>query len=128
VVRFGFGISYAPSGLQAAGTTGAPGVQGFGSTTNVQPSFDNQRTIHATLSNPFPDGYNLPLGAAGGPLTQIGLGIGESFFDSYRNPYSIQRNFNIQHELPGQMTLEVGYLGNRGLFLVDGELGQPYSQ
>jgi hypothetical protein len=26
------------------------------------------------------------------------------------------------------MTLEVGYLGNRGLFLVDGELGQPYSQ
>ena len=128
VVRSGFGISYAPSGLQAAGTTGAPGVQGFGSNTTLQPSFDNQRTIHATLSNPFPDGYNLPLGAAGGPLTQIGLGIGESFFDSYRTPYSIQWNFNIQHELPGQMTLEVGYLGNRGLFLVDGEVGQPYSQ
>ena len=116
VVRSGFGISYAPSGLQAAGTTGAPGVQGFGGTTNLQSSFDSQRTIHATLSNPFPDGYNLPTGAAGGPLSQIGLGIGESFFDSYRNPYSIQWNFNIQHELPGQMTLEVGYLGTAACF------------
>ena len=33
VFRAGFGISYAPSALQAAGTTGAPGVQGFGSNT-----------------------------------------------------------------------------------------------
>lgn len=130
VLRGGFGISYAPSALQAAGTTGAPGVQGFGTSTQVQSSFDNERTIapNFSLSNPFPSGYNLPAGAAGGPLTQVGLGIGESFFSSYRNPYSIEWNFNIQQQLPGQMTLEVGYLGNRGLFLVDGETGQPYSQ
>ncbi|MCU1263348.1 MAG: hypothetical protein JWO80_6233 [Bryobacterales bacterium] len=128
VIRSGFGIAYAPSALQAAGTTGAPGVQGFGGTTQVQTSFDNQVTIHSTLSNAFPDGYNLPLGAAGGPSTNLGLGIGESFFDSYRNPYSIEWNFNIQRQLPGDMTVEVAYLGNRGLFLVDGELGQPYSQ
>jgi hypothetical protein len=128
VFRGGFGISYAPSALQAAGTTGAPGVQGFGTTTNFQSSFDNQRTINATLSNPFPQGFNLPAGAAGGPLTNIGLGIGESFFDSYRNPYSIEWNFNVQRQLPGQMTLEVGYIANRGLFLVSGEVGTPYSQ
>jgi hypothetical protein len=128
VVRAGFGIAYLPSALQAAGTTGAPGVQGFGSTTQVQSSFDNQRTVYAYLRNPFPAGYNLPLGAQGGPLTNIGLGIGESFFDSYRNPYSIQWNVNVQHKLPGDMTAEVGYLANRGLFLVDGELTQPYSQ
>jgi len=128
VVRGGFGISYAPSALQAAGTTGAPGVQGFGTTTSVQSSFDNQRTINATLSNPFPQGFNLPLGAAGGPGTNLGLGIGESFFNSYRNPYSLQWNVNIQHRLPGQMTIEVGYLANRGVFLVNGETSQPYSQ
>lgn len=128
VVRGGFGISYAPSALQAAGTTGAPGVQGFGSGTSVNSSFDNQRTINATLSNPFPQGFNLPLGAAGGPSTNLGLGIGESFFDSYRNPYSIEWNVNVQHQLPGQMTLELGYIANRGVFLVDGEIGQPYSQ
>ncbi len=128
VIRSGFGISYAPSALQAAGTTGAPGVQGFGTTTQFQSSFDNQRTIAATLSNPFPTGFNLPLGAAGGPATNLGLGIGESFFDSYRNPYSIQWNFNVQRQLPGQITVEVGYLGNRGLFLVNGETSRPYSQ
>jgi hypothetical protein len=128
VIRGGFGISYAPSALQAAGTTGAPGVQGFGSSTQVQSSFDNQHTVNAYLTNPFPGGYNLPLGAAGGPATDLGLGIGESFFDSYRNPYSIEWNVNIQRQLPGQMTLEVGYIANRGVFLVDGELGQPYSQ
>ncbi len=128
VIRGGFGISYAPSALQAAGTTGAPGVQGFGTSTNVNSSFTNQRTINATLSNPFPQGYDLPLGAAGGPATNLGLGIGESFFNSYRNPYSIEWNLNVQTQLPGQMTLEVGYIANRGLFLVNGETTTPYSQ
>lgn len=128
VLRGGFGISYAPSALQAAGTTGSPGTQGFGSSTYLQSSFDNQLTTNATLSNPFPQGFNLPLGAAGGPSTNLGLGIDESFFDSYRNPYSIEWNFNIQRQLPGQTTLEVGYIANRGVFLVDGEVGQPYSQ
>ena len=128
VIRTGAGISYAPSALQAAGTTGAPGVQGFGNTTSVQPSFNNQVTINSTLSNPFPQGYTLPLGAAGGAGTNLGLGIGESFFDSYRNPYSIEWNFNIQRQLPGQMTVEVGYIGNRGVFLVDGEVTAPYAQ
>src|SRR5207248_10292380 len=47
VFRGGFGISYAPSALQAAGTTGAPGVQGFGATTQVNSSFTNQQTINA---------------------------------------------------------------------------------
>jgi hypothetical protein len=128
VVRGGFGISYAPSALQAAGTTGAPGVQGFGTTTAVNGSFTNEQTINATLSNPFPQGYTLPQGAAGGPGAYLGLGIGESYFSSYRNPYSIEWNFNIQRQLPGQMTLEVGYIANRGVYLVDGELTQPYSQ
>lgn len=128
VIRSGFGISYAPSALQAAGTSGAPGEEGFSSSTQVLSSSDSQRTILAYLSNPFPNGYNLPKGSAGGALTDVGLGIGESFFDSYRNPYSLEWNFNIQHELPGDMTIEVGYLGNHGLFLVDGDPGQPYAQ
>jgi hypothetical protein len=128
VIRSGFGISYAPSALQAAGTSGAPGTEGFNSSTQFLGTTDNQQTILATLRNPFPNGFNLPKGPAGGPGTDIGLAIGDSFFDSYRNPYSIQWNFNIQRELPGQITVEVGYLANRGLFLVDGDPGQPYDQ
>lgn len=128
VLRGGFGISYAPSALQAAGTTGDPGVQGFGTTTAINSTFTNQQTINATLSNPFPQGYTLPQGVAGGPGAYLGLGIGESFFNSYRNPYSIEWNFNIQRQIPGQMTLEVGYMANRGIYLIDGETTSPYSQ
>ncbi len=128
VIRSGFGISYAPSALQAAGTSGSPGEQGFSTSTTLLSTVDNQQTVLAYLHNPFPSGFNLPQGAAGGPGTYLGLGIGESFFDSYRNPYSMEWNFNIQRELPGDMTLEVGYLGNRGLFLVNGDPGTPYSQ
>lgn len=128
VLRGGYGIAYAPSALQAAGTSGASGMQGFTSQTNVNSCFDNQRTINATLSNPFPQGYNLPQGRALGAATDLGNGIGESFFNSYRNPYSQQWNFNIQHELPGSITVEVGYLGNRGLFLIDGDPGRNYAQ
>jgi hypothetical protein len=121
-------LVYAPSALQAAGTSGASGVEGFAGHTNFSSSFDNQRTIYTTLTDPFPAGFNLPQGSAGGPLTDLGSGIGDSFFNSYRNPYSIQWNFNIQRELPGHLTLEAGYLGNRGLFLIDGDPGEPYGQ
>ena len=134
VVRSGFGIVFAPSDLQAAGTSGGVGNQGFQSQTQFASSFDNQVTVHATIDDPYPadpttgQRYNLPLGAAGGPLTQVGSGISDSFFSSYRNPYNIQWNFNVQYALPGQATLEVGYLGNHGLFLVDGDPGENVDQ
>lgn len=128
VIRSGFGISYAPSALEASGTSGAQGMEGFTVNTQMLPTTNNQQSAFATLSNPFPTGFIQVLGAAGGPGTDIGNGIGESFFDSYRNPYSIQWNFNIQQQLPGQITAEVGYLGNHGLFLVNGDPGTPYSQ
>jgi hypothetical protein len=40
----------------------------------------------------------------------------------------MQWNFNIQRALPGNITLEVGYIGNKSLFLVNGDPGVPYSQ
>jgi hypothetical protein len=129
VFRGGAGTVYAPSGLQAGGSSGGTGNAGFASQTNFSPSFDNQKTIVATIDNPYPGGaYNLPQGAAGGASTNIGSGISDTFFSSYRNPYAIEYNFNIQYALPSQITLEVGYLGNHGLFLVNGDPGDPFSQ
>jgi hypothetical protein len=128
VIRSGFGLVFAPSALQAAGTSGGVGNQGFQGQTQFAPTFDNQLTIHDIISNPYPAGYNLPQGAAGGASTQIGSGIGDSFYSSYRNPYNVQWNFNIQYGLPGQTTLEAGYLGNHGLFLVDGDPGENFDQ
>ena len=58
----------------------------------------------------------------------VGSSISDSFFSSYRNPYNVQWNLNIQYALPGKTTLEVGYLGNHGLFLVDGDPGESFDQ
>jgi TonB dependent receptor len=134
VVRGGFGIVYAPSALQAAGTDGAPGIEGFSSATSFNSTFTSQQTPPnvctncSTLSNPAPSGFNLPKGVAGGPNTDVGTGISDSYFGSYRNPYSEQWNLNIQYALPHQTTVEVGYLGNHGLFLINGDPGVPYGQ
>jgi hypothetical protein len=128
VIRSGFGIAYLPSPMQAAGSSGAAGTQGFSTSTYVNGTTNNYVTANNSLANPFPQGFILPQGPAGGPLTQVGNGIDQSFFDSYRMPYTMQWNFNIQRELPGGFTAEVGYLGNRSLFLVDGDPGRPYNQ
>ena len=128
VVRAGFGIVFAPSALQAAGTSGDAGTEGFSGQTNYNFTHDNQLTINTTLDNPAKDGFNLPLGIAGGAGTDIGSSISNSFFSSYRNPYSIQMNANIQRALPLNSVLTVGYIGNRGLFLPNGDPGTPYDQ
>jgi hypothetical protein len=128
VIRGGYGIAYPPSALQAAGTTGAPGMEGFRDTTNFNGTFDSMRTISAYLSNPFPDGFNFPPGRSLGAATKLGLGIGESNFDAWKNSLIQQWNFNIQHELPGNMVAEIGYLGNRGMGLIDGDGTYQYNQ
>jgi hypothetical protein len=139
VVRGGFGIVFAPSALQAAGTTGSPGIEGFSSQTNFSTTFTSQQTSPAlcnaglnptcaTLDNPAPTGFNLPKGVAGGAATDIGSGISDSFFGSYRNPYSEQWNLNFQYALPQNTTVELGFLGNHGLFLIDGDPGRNYAQ
>ena len=137
VVRSGFGIVYQPSALQAAGTSGAPGIEGFRATTNFAPSFDNQHSAPvADISNPFPSGYQVPQAKDPNCLAvatciqsiDIGNGIGESYFSSYRNPYTIQWNASVQYALPYNVKFEAGYLGNRGVFLIDGDPGLSYDQ
>jgi len=127
-VRGGFGIIFQPSALQAAGTTGGAGTDGFTSQTNFNFTLDNQQTVNTTFDNPAPTGYNLPQGAAGGPGTFLGLGIGDTFFDSYRNPYSEEANLSVQRQLPENMVITVGYIYNAGHFLINGDPGVPFSQ
>jgi hypothetical protein len=128
VVRGGWGLVYADSALQAAGTSGGAGTDGFTTSTSLDFSNSSEQTINTTFDNPVPNGLNEPLGAAGGPGTFLGQGISDTFFDSYRNPYSVEGNLTIQRALPWQSVLTVGYLYNRGNFLIDGDPGVPYSQ
>ena len=132
VIRGAYGILYAPSMLQAAGTSGSSGTEGFTGGTALNTSLDNGTSFVATLANPFPNGLVRPLGAANGPisgtLTDIGGSIGDSFFIDYVNPVVQQWNFNIQQQVKGNWIVQAGYLGSKGQHLPDGESSMTYNQ
>lgn len=128
VFRTAYGILYSGSSFTASGTSGTSGTQGFQSSTAYNATVDNYRTYLTTLSNPFPSGYNLPLGAQGGPGTNLGLGVSDGLFLDNQNPIVQQWNANLQRELPGGFVIEAGYLGSKGQHLIDGESNMPLNQ
>lgn len=131
VFRGAYGLMYSPSVLQASGTSGSSGTEGFRSSTGMIVSTDNTNIL-ATITNPFPNGFNLPLGAVesatGGSSTNLGLGIGESFFNDWVNPVIQQWNANLQRDLRGGWVVEAAYLGSKGQHLPDGESNMAYNQ
>jgi hypothetical protein len=131
VFRGAYGITYSANPYMAAGTTGTAGTQGYTSNTPFNISNDNGRTFIASFSNPFPLGYNLPLGAAGGAGTQLGFDIGGGnggLFINNQNPMIQQWNGTLERELGGGWLVEIGYLANKGNQLVDGEGNLPFNQ
>jgi hypothetical protein len=132
VFRGAYGILYGVSVIQAAGTSGSSGTEGFTGSSNFTASVDGGGVPFATMSNPFPLGLNLPLGAKDGPTsgayTNIGGGIGSSFFNDWVTPMGQQWNGTLQRELPGQWIVEAGYLGSKWQHLNDGESNMTYNQ
>jgi hypothetical protein len=132
VFRGAYGILYGVSVMQAAGVSGSSGTEGFRGSTQFTASVDGGGVPFATMSNPFPLGLNLPLGAKEGPtsgaLTNIGAGIGESFFNDWVTPMGQQWNGTLQRELPGRWLVEAGYLGSKWQHLNDGESSMAYNQ
>jgi hypothetical protein len=128
VFRGAYAILYSPSVLQASGTSGSSGTEGFTGSTGINTSFDGGVTPASRFSNPFPNGFNRPLGAAGGEATNLGLGIGASFFVDYVNPIIQQWNGSLQRDVGGGFIVELGYLGSKGNHLIDGESNMTYNQ
>jgi len=120
VFRGGYALIYGPSLLQA----GYTGTTGFQSSTSMIVSLDTHTPLNY-LNNPFPYGFNPALGATPGPnsgaLTNIGLAINSNWFPSNKSPEIQQWNANVQRQLPWQFILEVGYVGNKGNALDEGE-------
>ncbi|MFL6451880.1 MAG: TonB-dependent receptor, partial [Bryobacteraceae bacterium] len=90
-------------------------------------SSDNFVTYSSTLSNPLPNGIVAPPGRD--PRYQQNfLGTSQGGRASpyqANNSYTYQWNFTIQHQLPGDIALEAGYAGLRGIHL---GLGRQYNQ
>jgi len=105
VLRGGYGLSYLP--------TFAPGqTQGFGASTDMVTSIDANRTPANRLSNPFPEGLIRPTGSSLGLATFAGQNI--TYVDQNRViPYIQQYSAGFQHELPGQVLLDVSYVGSQ---------------
>ena len=113
VLRGGYGLYYL--GQNESGAT-----QGFSRASSAITSTDGNLTPAVNLTNAFanlPNGRLLsPIGNSQGLASFLGEGININFLD--RNlPASHQYSIDIQHELPGNLLAEIGFVGNlsRGL-------------
>jgi len=112
VIRSAYAHIFGPSPQQAHGTVGPMGFR----TENLWVTTLDGITPYNLLANPYPQGFRPPPGAAEGLLTQTGSTL-QSPLRNTITPYSMQWNFSIQRDLPGQVMLETAYVGTRGLQL-----------
>jgi hypothetical protein len=126
LVSGGYAMLYGPSLMQVSNT----GTLGYSASTAMIVS-QNGATALNYLSNPFPNGFNPQLGATPGPnsgaLTSIGLGFNGNYFPSNKSPTIQEWNLTLQRELPGGFVGKIGYVGNKGDHLDQGE-SYNYSQ
>ncbi|MBV9083533.1 MAG: hypothetical protein JOZ62_12715, partial [Acidobacteriaceae bacterium] len=113
VLRGGFGVFHAPSYLEASGGEGHDGYQTV--TQFISAANGVMPTVY--VSNPFPNGLLPITGNSQGLLTLVGNSISAGLLSQYRVPYTENWNLNIQQQLPGNVLLQAGYVGNRGLEL-----------
>jgi hypothetical protein len=103
VIRGGFGVIY-------FNTLERPYAPGFDQTTSYNNYVTN--TPVNSLSNPFPAGVVLPTGSSLGLSTLLGQSI--DFIDpNHVQPKSTQYTLNVQQQLPGNVALQVAYIGAR---------------
>lgn len=108
VVRGGYGIYFG-----SLGTRMQDAIQtGFIQNTTVIPTLDGGQTFSATLGSLFPNGFLPAVGSAAGALTNMGNAL---TFNPYHPVAARLQKFqvDIERELPGQVLLDIGYMGAR---------------
>jgi hypothetical protein len=110
VLRGGWGLYFSPWNYAAAGTTGW-GQIGFSATTLVPQVASGAPTV--TMTNPFPNGLVQPSGSSLGLLTGVGGDV--YFVDPNKGAPRVQQySADLQRELPGGVSVSVGYSGLTG--------------
>ncbi len=108
LLRGGYGMFYGFLGQRRGDVV----QSGFSATTNLTPSLNNGLTFIETLSSPFQNGIQEPLGSSQGIETFLGQTI--TFFDPDPKSPRMQRwQISVQREL-GRWVAEVSYVGNHG--------------
>jgi hypothetical protein len=111
VVRGGYGVFYAPNILNYYQQVG------FSLQTPMVTSLNNNLTSYNQLANPFPTGLLLPTGSSLGLLTGVGTSITAGGapigkVPSFQPGLSQQFSLGLEFALPGQIGLDVSYVGN----------------
>jgi hypothetical protein len=129
VLRGGYGITHLPMDINtdpsaspvlsavtsyvAAGSSGASAYIPLNSLSNPFPAGGVPGTIQQSILQPSGRDYNL--------ASLEGLNISGALTDEPFS-YAQQWNFNLQHQLKGDLLFEVGYVGSKGLHLPAGTL------
>ncbi len=115
VVRGGGGFFFAPAETSNVATAFASNA-GYAASTPYVASIDGGLTPFRTLSNPYPDGLLRPVRNTLGASTFLGQGL--AVWDNRQvMPVTYQWNLDLQRELPGQILVDVAYVGSRGVHL-----------
>ncbi len=120
VIRGGFGVFIAPIEILGNGQTASAvslNQQGFSQTTSYVATNNNFQTPANAVGwdDPFPTIFR-PVGSSNGPSTYLGQALA-FYTPQAMNSYSMRWNFGIQRELPGQIVVEVAYIGNHAVHL-----------
>lgn len=113
VIRGFYGIFYGGEENQG----GNPN-RGESAPFNQSPQLNRPNGVNQFQPDPFFAGGNPIGGISTGYPTNVFNGFPvsslqfRSIAEDFRNPMVQEWNLSVQHELPGQMALEVGYLGN----------------
>ncbi len=119
VVRGGYGIYYGQSRSGASGVV-PYGSQGFNQYTSAITTYQNDgATPYLHLSNPYPNGLNLPPGNSLGLLNDVGYGANGPLRRAGWNqtPQEQSWSLGVERELPGSVVLNAEYIGKKGTHL-----------
>ncbi|HEU0121800.1 MAG TPA: TonB-dependent receptor [Bryobacteraceae bacterium] len=122
VIRTGYGIFYGVPKFAATDRwTGAP----YSSTTPWVSTIDTVTPTNL-LRNPFPNGFQLPVGRSQGAMSGVGFALNSAWPEQMRTPYNQQWNFTIQRHITADMMIEMAYAGNKGthIEIAQGDMGQ----
>lgn len=109
VLRAGYGVFYAPMGVDRTSVN----QSGFTKSTTLVGSLTNGLDFAASLDNAFPNGFEKPLGAAGGLSTDAGQSV--RYFYPHPSSALLQRwSIGIQRQAPRNIVFEINYVGSVG--------------
>ncbi len=107
VLRSAYGLFYAPSQMGAGGSVGNLGYRTDTEFLGMIGVFPNH-----TIDDPYPDGLIPALGSSLGLLTGVGGNV-NAYWQDTKIPMMHVWNFNLQFQLPGDMSVEAAYSANR---------------